>query len=212
MSRPPLKVLLNLTDVAILTALIEPVVVDMGLALVRVQLKGGKGSMTLQVMAEDPVTGQLVIDRCAELSRRLSDVLDEADPIEGEYALEVSSPGIDRPLTRPHDWTRWVGHDVRIKLSTPADGRKNLHGKIGAMVGDAVIIEPPGGAPVTVPLASIDGAKLVLTNRLINATRPLDMAGADDILESENDDDMPDDVEADTVLSANDNYPDSDRD
>jgi len=160
-----------------LTALIEPVVADMGLALVRVQLKGGKGSQTLQVMAEDPATGQLVIEKCAELSRRLSDVLDEADPIEAEYALEVSSPGIDRPLTRHTDWVKWAGHDVRIKLREGA--RKNLHGKIGETTADAVVIEPPGGASVTVPLASIDGAKLVLTNRLINATRPAGMAGFD---------------------------------
>ena len=170
-----------MTDIAALTALIEPVVADMGLALVRVQLKGGKGSQTLQVMAEEPATGQLVIDKCAELSRRLSDILDEADPIDGEYALEVSSPGIDRPLTRPHDWVRWAGHDVRIKLREGA--RKNLHGRIGASDGMVVTIEPPGGAPVTVALADIDGAKLVLTNRLINETRPLDMAGIDEFIE-----------------------------
>ena len=204
MSRPPPKVLFHLTNVAALTALIEPVVVDMGLALVRVQLKGGKGSMTLQIMAEDPATGQLGIGVCAKLSRRLSDVLDEADPIEDEYALEVSSPGIDRPLTRHGDWARWAGHDVRIKLNAAAAGRKNVHGTIGALTDDTVVIEVPGVGPVTVPLADIDGAKLVLTNRLINETRPLDMADADDIEDEEDDDDV--------APSANDNYPDSDRD
>ena len=170
-----------MTDAAALTALIEPVVADMGLALVRVQLKGGKGSQTLQVMAEEPATGQLVIDRCAELSRRLSDVLDAADPIPGEYALEVSSPGIDRPLTRPQDWVRWAGHDVRIKRREGAP--KNLHGRIGDSDGIVVTVQPPGGLPVTVALADIDGAKLVLTSRLINETRPLDMAGIDEFIE-----------------------------
>ena len=188
-------------DVSALTALIEPVVLDMGLALVRVQLKGGKGSQTLQVMAEDPATGQLVIDRCAELSRRLSDIFDEIDPIEGEYALEVSSPGIDRPLTRHQDWARWAGHDVRIKLSAPADGRKNLHGRIGALSGETVVIDVPGAGPVTVPLASIDGAKLVLTNRLINETRPAGMAGFD----GEADLGQYDDIIEDAGEPANDN-------
>jgi ribosome maturation factor RimP len=176
-----------LTDQAALLALIEPVVADMGLALVRVQLKGGKGSATLQIMAEDPATGQLGIGVCAKLSRRLSDVLDEADPIEEEYALEVSSPGIDRPLTRLHDWDVWKTHDVRVKLTAPLDGRKHVAGVIKGLDGDAAIITVPGAGDIRVPLAAMSGAKLVLTNRLINATRPLDMSDADDILEDDDD-------------------------
>ncbi|WP_419815410.1 ribosome maturation factor [Glacieibacterium sp.] len=191
-----------MTDQAALLALIEPVVADMGLALVRVQLKGGKGSATLQIMAEDPATGQLGIGVCAKLSRRLSDIFDEVDPIEEEYALEVSSPGIDRPLTRPHDWDDWKTHDVRVKLTAPLDGRKHIAGVIKGLDGDAAIVTVPGAGDIRVPLAAMSGAKLVLTNRLINATRPLDMSDADDILE----DDEP--LEG----SANDHDPDSDED
>ena len=172
-----------MADIAVLTALIEPVVRDLGLELVRVQLTGAKGAPTLQVMAEDPATGQLTIDACADISRRLSDLFDELDPIESEYQLEVSSPGIDRPLTRPGDWIKWAGHDVRIKLTAPMDGRKHIHGAIGALEDDKVTIAVPGAGPVTVPLAAMQGAKLVLTNRLLNATRPLDATGAEDFEE-----------------------------
>ena len=170
-----------MTDIAALTALIEPVVRDHGCELVRVQLNGSKAAPTLQVMAEDPATGQLVIDKCAAISRALSEVLDAADPIESEYQLEVSSPGIDRPLTRAADWTRWATHDVRVRLAAPVDGKKNIHGVITGLAasGDAAIIAVPGQGAVTVPLASMSGAKLVLTNRLINATRPAGMAGFD---------------------------------
>ncbi len=168
-----------MTDIAALTALIEPVVRAHGCELVRVQLNGSKAAPTLQVMAEDPLTGQLVIDKCAAISRDLSEVLDAADPIESEYQLEVSSPGIDRPLTRPADWTRWATHDVRVRLAAPVDGKKNIHGVIAGLndSGDAAIIAVPGQGAVTVALASMSGAKLVLTNRLINATRPAGMAG-----------------------------------
>lgn len=170
-----------MADIAVLTALIEPVVRDHGCELVRVQLNGSKAAPTLQVMAEDPATGQLGIDVCASISRALSDLFDEVDPIESEYQLEVSSPGIDRPLTRPADWTRWATHDVRVRLAAPVDGKKNIHGVITGLAdsGDAAVIAVPGQGSVTVPLAAMQGAKLVLTNRLINATRPAGMAGFD---------------------------------
>lgn len=176
-----------MTDLAVLTALIEPVVRDHGFELVRVQLNGGTAAPTLQVMAEDPATGQLGIDACAAISRALSDVLDAADPIESEYQLEVSSPGIDRPLTRPADWTRWAGHDVRVKLVAPQDGRKHIHGVITGLVasGDAAVIQVPKAGALTVPLAAMAGAKLVLTNRLINATRPVGMADLGDAIDTD---------------------------
>ncbi|MGL4543607.1 MAG: ribosome maturation factor, partial [Polymorphobacter sp.] len=105
-----------MTDIAALTALIAPIVTRQGFELVRVQLNGSKAAMTLQIMAEDPATGQMTLAQCAQCSRAISEMLDAEDPIESEYALEVSSPGIDRPLTRLTDFAKWVGHEVRLKL------------------------------------------------------------------------------------------------
>ena len=178
-----------------LHAIIAPVVAAMGLELVRIQLSGQAGSLTLQVMAEDPATGQLTIDQCTKLSRALDAPLDEADPIDGEYALEVSSPGIDRPLTRRKDWEAWTGHEVRLKLESKLDGRARAHGDIAGLDGDDVLITERSGGTLRLPLAAIESAKLVLTNRLIAATRPLDASGADEIIEepvpaNNNEDDM----------------------
>lgn len=167
-----------------LASIIAPVVTAMGLELVRIQLSGQPGSFTLQVMAEDPATGQLTLDQCAALSRALDLPLDEADPIDGEYALEVSSPGIDRPLTRRIDWQNWLGHEARLKLDPPVDGRVRAHGEISALEGEEVVITGKTGGELRLPLANIRAAKLVLTDRLIAATRPLDTSGADEIIES----------------------------
>ena len=175
---------LLLTDTAALNALIEPIVRAAGFDLVRVRMTGGTGSRTLQVMAEDPATGQLTLAQCAAISRALDLPLEEADPIDGEYALEVSSPGIDRPLVRPSDWGKWTGHEVRMTLDPAVEGRKRLHGKIGPVSGDEVQIDVPMLGPVTVPFASVESAKLVLTNTLIAAAKPLDMTDAEDFIET----------------------------
>lgn len=180
---------------ATLDALIAPIVADLGFELVRVQLMGKAGEQVLQIMAEDPATGQLTLGQCAQISRALDLPLDEADPIAGEYALEVSSPGIDRPLTRRKDWERWTGHEVRLKLDPIVDGRARAHGVISALAGDDVILEVKTIGPITLPLAAISAAKLVLTPKLIKATKPLDASGADELIE------LPD-IDADT---ANDN-------
>ncbi len=163
-----------------LTPLIAPIAAAQGLALVRVQMTG-TAAKTLQVMAEDPATGQLTLEQCETLSRALSDVLDEADPIEHEYALEVSSPGIDRPLTRLGDFARWAGHEARLKLTEPVDGRARLHGTLAGVTGENVTVALPSGGEASVPFARIDSAKLVLTNKLIAATRPLAFADAETI-------------------------------
>lgn len=172
-----------MAEIIALTELIAPIVTDLGFELVRVQMNGSKSAQTLQVMAEDRATGQLTLDQCATISRALSDMLDATDPIEHEYRLEVSSPGIDRPLTRAADYVKWAGHEVRLKLVPGDGGAKRLHGTIGALVGDTVTIEVPTAGSTTVPLAAIESAKLVLTNKLIKATRPLDAEGADEIIE-----------------------------
>jgi ribosome maturation factor RimP len=112
------------TDVAGLAKMIEPEVKSLGYDLVRVAMIGGSSDPTLQIMAERPDTRQLDLSDCERISRRLSDVLDLADPIEGSYRLEVSSPGIDRPLTRLKDYQDWAGYDARITLREPSEGRK----------------------------------------------------------------------------------------
>ncbi|MEI6485336.1 MAG: ribosome maturation factor [Sphingomonadales bacterium] len=181
-----------------LHGIIAPVVAAMGLELVRIQLNGQPGSLTLQVMAEDPATGQMTIDQCARLSRALDEPLDAADPISGEYALEVSSPGIDRPLTRRGDWEKWVGHEVKLKLEPKLDGRGRATGDIVGLDGDHVLLTGKDGEDMRLPLANVTAAKLVLTNRLIAAARPLDPTGADEIIESgasdvaDNDNETPD--------------------
>ncbi|KQN90676.1 ribosome maturation protein RimP [Sphingomonas sp. Leaf231] len=176
-----------MNDITPLIRLIEPEAQALGFALVRVRLFGKDDERTLQVMAERPDTRQLTIDDCATLSRRLSDKLDaleEAgqDPIEGAYRLEVSSPGIDRPLTRPQDFTDWTGHEARIVLTEPVDGQKQFKGDLEGIDGDNLIAirHPRTGVIAHVPFALIADAKLVLTDRLIDATVPLSMEGADE--------------------------------
>jgi ribosome maturation factor RimP len=165
-------------DLAAVTTLIEPEVKALGLDLVRVAMFGGKSDPTLQVMAERPETRQLTIDDCSDLSRRLSDKLDEIDPIEGAYRLEVSSPGIDRPLTRLADFADWAGHEARIRFDQPIDGAKQVSGIIDGIAGDTVRVSTTKGLR-EVPFSSIASAKLLLTDKLIAATAPLSTEGAD---------------------------------
>jgi len=176
-----------LADIDRLTQLIEPEAHELGFALVRVRMFGGKSDPTLQVMAERPDTRQLTIDDCSALSRRISDVLDEHDPIEEAYRLEVSSPGIDRPLTRAQDYADWAGHEARVHLVEPVDGRKQLTGDIGGLHGDAVEIDVRGKGPMRVAFANIGDAKLLMTDRLIAATQPLSPEGAEEIEEEDQD-------------------------
>ena len=163
---------------------------DRGLATLAIDWRG---QGIADRLVEDPATGQLVIDQCAALSRRISDRFDELEEagevlIDFAYHLEVSSPGIDRPLTRLKDFANWAGHEARIKLSAPvADNRKVIHGDIVGVEGDAITLEDRKSGRVTCPFADIESAKLVLTDRLIAATRPLDMSGADDILAEQED-------------------------
>jgi ribosome maturation factor RimP len=170
-----------MADAAALTRLIEPEATALGFALVRVQLFGGKGDRTLQVMAERPDTRQLTIDDCAELSRRVSDRLDEEDPIDEEYRLEVSSPGIDRPLTRRQDYADWAGHEAKITVAPPIDGRKQFRGVIAGIDPEGVVAVDIGrDEHAFIPFDAIADAKLVLTDKLIAATQPLSAEGADE--------------------------------
>jgi len=175
-----------MADIARLTELIEPEAKALGFELVRVMMIGGKDDPTLQVMAERPETGQLNLADCEQLSRRLSDRLDEleaegVDPIEEAYRLEVSSPGIDRPLTRPQDYENWKGHDARITLKEKRDGRKQFNGSLLGLAGDDILVDVPGLGETRLARTDIHSAKLVLTDRLIAATAPLSTEGADSI-------------------------------
>ncbi len=184
-----------MADIALLTTLIEPEAKALGFDLVRVKMTGGKSDPTLQIMAERPDTRQLTLDDCAELSRRVSDLLDEKDPIEEAYRLEVSSPGIDRPLTRAKDYADWAGHEARLRLLDAVDGRKVLTGDLVGVEGDQVTIDVRGHQPMTVGLDQIGEAKLTITDRLLAATAPLVSLGAD---EFEDDDTIASDDDADT--------------
>ncbi|MFM5955179.1 MAG: ribosome maturation protein RimP [Novosphingobium sp.] len=186
-----------MTDIARITEVVESEARTLGFDLVRVRLfKGGEigdEEQTLQIMAERPDTGQLVIEDCAALSHRISDAIDALEEkgevlIADAYRLEVSSPGIDRPLTRPQDFANWAGHEARIQLVNPVEGnRKSLQGDLVGIEGETVTLEDKKSGTVAFPLSDIHSAKLVLTDRLIAATRPLDTSGADEILEEQED-------------------------
>jgi len=183
-------------DIARLTQVIEPEARALGFDLVRVRMTGTGEDRILQVMAEDPASGQLVVEQCMALSRRVSDAIDAVEEageelVAGAYHLEVSSPGIDRPLTRPRDWANWAGHEVRISLIDKLDDHRKLRGEVIGLEGDAGVIDDRKAGRMTVPLNMIHSAQLVLTDKLIAATRPLDMSGIEDIdetLEEEVDD------------------------
>ena len=151
-----------------LAEIVTPVIEGLGYELVRLRLMSGK-TMILQIMVDRP-NGGIVVDDCAEISHALSAVLDVEDPVEGEYALEVSSPGIDRPLTRLKDFDLWTGYVAKIETTELIDGRRRFKGTLGGTEGDEVLIEiEEGGEPLTIGLKFewLSDAKLVLTDELI---------------------------------------------
>ena len=151
--------------------IVEPVAVDMGYSLVRIKVTAENGC-TLQIMAEDE-NGRFSINDCERLSKDLSPALDVEDPIDREYHLEVSSPGIDRPLVRARDFQRYVGHEAKVELSDLVDGRKRFRGLIKAADDETFTITLPDAPKDTdpdhkLPLALLAEAKLVMTDALIN--------------------------------------------
>ena len=147
---------------------IEPVVIAMGYVLVRVMVSGGN-SPVLQVMVERADERSMTVEDCAEISRAVSAVLDVEDPIAGAYRLEVSSPGIDRPLVKPRDFDRFAGEVAKVETITPVDGRKRFQGKLLGMSDGAVRLKLDEGAEVALPLDTVRRAKLVLTDELLRA-------------------------------------------
>ena len=193
-----------MTDIAKLTQMIEPEANALGFDLVRVKLFGSRDDVTLQVMAERPDTRQLTIDDCAELSRRLSDLFDEKDPIADAYRLEVSSPGIDRPLTRLADFQDWAGHEARIHLTAPVDGRKQLTGFLKGVEDGRITIDVNKHEPMTIGFDQVANAKLLLTDALIASTRPLSLEGVEEEeFEDQPEDGMPEgaDTNPDDIMS-----------
>ena len=149
--------------------LIEPSLNAMGYDLVRVQLGGGT-NLRLQVMAERADRKEMTVEDCADISRNISALLDVEDPITSAYTLEVSSPGIDRPLVRLADYDRFAGHEARVESTAVVDGRKRFTGTLAGTDGENILIVVDGERH-SVPVAFIHRAKLILTDALIAAGR-----------------------------------------
>jgi ribosome maturation factor RimP len=149
-----------LVDTDAIERLIEPSVAALGYRIVRVVLTGGRGA-TLQVMAERHDDAPMSVDDCALISNSISALLDVADPIPGAYRLEVSSPGIERPLVKPADFDRFAGREARIKLTLPVNGRKRFRGRLlGVLEGTLRLLTATGEEHL--PLAQVARANLVL--------------------------------------------------
>jgi ribosome maturation factor RimP len=176
-----------MTNIARIIEIVEPEVQALGFDLVRVRLFGksevGDEEHTLQIMAERPETGQLVMQDCVTLSHRISDKIDALEEagetlIEEAYRLEVSSPGIDRPLTRLKDFAQWVGHEAKFNLINPVDGnRKALNGDLVGLAedGETILLDDKKSGRVELRLEDIHSAKLVFTDKLLAATKPIEL-------------------------------------
>jgi ribosome maturation factor RimP len=148
--------------------LLDPVAQAIGYEIVRLRLKAGKESRRLQIMAETP-DGDMTVEGCTALSRAVSEIMDAADPITGEYTLEVSSPGIDRPLTRLKDFETWEGFEARLELDRLAENRKRFRGELAGVEDGQVGINVEGEGETTlyIPFDWILEAKLVLNDHLM---------------------------------------------
>ena len=166
--------------------LAEPLAEESGYELVDVEHAVLGSRMVVRVLLDKP--GGITVGDCARFSRRLSDCMDMNQIVPGRYQLEVSSPGIDRPLTRHKDFANWAGHEVKVNLKTPVDGnRKSLQGDLVGIEGETISVDDRKSGRVSFLFADLHAARLVLTDRLIAATRPLDSSGADEIVEEQED-------------------------
>ncbi len=186
-----------------LADIIQPVIEGLGFELVRIRLMGG-ATRTLQIMADKP-EGGIEVDHCGDISTAISAVLDVEDPIEENYVLEVSSPGIDRPLTRLKDFEMWKGWEARIETTELIDGRRRFKGTLAGVEGDEVLIAlDEGKEPVIIGLQFdwLSDAKLILTDELITemlrqkkASGVIDESQFDEIEDAgDDDDDTPEDT------------------
>jgi ribosome maturation factor RimP len=151
-----------------LLELLDPVAEAIGYEIVRLRLMGADEQRRLQIMAERPSDGDMNVEDCARLSRAISEIMDAADPIAGEYTLEVSSPGVDRPLTRLKDFTTYEGYEARLELDRMAEGRKRFRGLLAGVEADNVAIDLEGEEHTAlIPFSWITEAKLILTDELM---------------------------------------------
>jgi ribosome maturation factor RimP len=150
--------------------LIAPAVEAMGYDIVRVQLSGGD-RLCLQIMAERRADGTMNVDDCAEISRAVAAILDVEDPIDSAYTLEVSSPGLDRPLTRLADFDRFAGFEAKVEMQMPVDGRRRFRGRLVGSRDENIVLACEEGE-VALPFAEMMKAKLVITDDLIAASSP----------------------------------------
>jgi ribosome maturation factor RimP len=155
-------------DTARIETLIAPSLEAMGYRLVRVAVTGGRRTQVLQVMAERMEERPMSVEDCTEVTHTVSALLDVADPIEHAYVLEVSSPGIDRPLVRREDYERYRGYEAKLELAAPIEGRRRFRGRLVGVEADRVRLNL-GAEVVELPLARIQRAKLVLTDELLAA-------------------------------------------
>jgi ribosome maturation factor RimP len=152
----------------LLLEFLDPVAEAAGYEIVRLRMMGGQARRTLQIMAERPFDGDMIVEDCAILSRALSEVLDAADPISGDYVLEVSSPGVDRPLTRLKDFAAYEGFEAKLELDRLAENRKRFRGVLAGVDDENVLIDLEGEAETAViPFAWVIDAKLSLTDELL---------------------------------------------
>jgi len=162
-------------------ALIEPTASELGYRIVRVRLSGNRRKR-LQIMAERVSDGQMGIDDCGRLSRALSPVFDLEDPVQGEYDLEISSPGIDRPLIRIEDFERFIGHEAKVETAAMLDNRRRWRGVIKAVEGDEIVLATDTG-DARLKVSALSEARLVLTDKLIEEdlkrARDAEAAGAE---------------------------------
>ncbi|MCF6292047.1 MAG: ribosome maturation factor RimP [Robiginitomaculum sp.] len=148
--------------------LIEPVCEELGLVPVRVRLMGREKNNILQIMAERPEDGMLGIGQCARLSRAISALIDVEDPVAGKYALEVSSPGLDRPLTLFEHFSKWQGNEAKIELDRLVEGRRRFRGKLVGIEDDNILIDLEGEEETTyIPFAWLSEARLIITDELL---------------------------------------------
>lgn len=145
--------------------IVEPIIDNLGFEVVRVQLSGNV-KKTLQIMIERKDRKNIVVEDCATVSRAISDILDEKDPIEGEYSLEVSSPGLDRPLTKLEHFQRFAGYEAKVETNAEVDGRKRFKGKVLSVDAKNNILLEMEGAQYAIPFDDVNKAKLVLTDEL----------------------------------------------
>jgi len=174
-----------------IAGIIQPMIEGLGFQLVRVRISGRDG-MTVQVMAERPQTGGISVEDCADISREISPLLDAHDPIAGAYHLEVSSPGIDRPLVRRSDFEAWIGFDAKIEMNRMIDGRRRFRGTLKGVEGEgpatrAVIVMETEEGPqdVALTIGEMADARLLMSDRLIaetlKATKAAQKAGTAEI-------------------------------